>query len=179
MAFLRAEGWDIDVLAHHRRGGMILGICGGYQMLGRSIADPLGIEGAAGEIAGLGLLDVTTVLGDRKALREVSGTALGKPLTGFEMHLGVTERHRAEPFAMLGGNRPDGAVDASGMVMGTYCHGLLASTDLRAELLARLGAKSDRRDHGAGVDAALDELAAGMERHLDIDGLLALTEYRA
>lgn len=178
MAFLRAEGWDIDVLAHRRRGGLILGICGGYQMLGRSIADPLGIEGAPGEIAGLGLLDVTTVLGTRKALREVAGTALGAELAGYEMHMGVTRRGDAAPFAMLGGDRPDGAVDASGKVMGTYCHGLLASTGLRAELLARLGGNSDGLDHHAGVDAALDELAADMERHLDIDGLLALTEYR-
>ena len=178
MAFLRAEGWDIDVLAHRRRGGLILGICGGYQMLGRSIADPLGIEGAPGEIAGLGLLDVTTVLGTRKALREVAGTALGAELAGYEMHMGVTRRGDAAPFAMLGGDRPDGAMDASGKVMGTYCHGLLASTGLRAELLARLGGKSDGLDHLAGVDAALDELAADMERHLDIDGLLALTEYR-
>jgi adenosylcobyric acid synthase len=179
MAFLRAEGWDIDVLAHHRRGGMILGICGGYQMLGHAIADPLGIEGVPGEIAGLGLLDVTTVLGDRKALREVSGRALGADLTGYEMHMGVTERGQAKPFALLGGERPDGAVDATGRVMGTYCHGLLASTGLRAELMARLGGESDGLDHQAGVDAALDELAAEMERHLDIDGLLALTEYRA
>ena len=178
MAFLRAEGWDIDVLAHHRRGGLILGICGGYQMLGRAIADPFGIEGAPGEIAGLGLLDVTTVLGTRKALREVSGKALGAELAGYEMHMGVTERGDAAPFAMLGGDRPDGAMDASGKVMGTYCHGLLASTGLRAELLARLGGDSDGLDHHAGVDAALDELAADMERHLDIDGLLALTEYR-
>lgn len=179
MAFLRTEGWDIDVLAHQRRGGLILGICGGYQMLGHTIADPLGIEGPPGEIAGLGLLDVTTVLGDHKALREVSGTALGARMTGYEMHMGVTRRGGAAPFAVLGDDRPDGAVDASGRIMGTYCHGLLASTGLRAALLARLGAQSDGLDHGAAVDAALDELAADMERHLDIDGLLALTEYRA
>ncbi|MGH6744537.1 cobyric acid synthase [Novosphingobium sp.] len=179
MAFLRTEGWDIDVLAHRRRGGLILGICGGYQMLGHTIADPLGIEGPPGEIAGLGLLDVTTVLGDRKALREVSGTALGARMTGYEMHMGVTRRGGAAPFALLGDDRPDGAVDASGRIMGTYCHGLLASTGLRAALLARLGAQSDGLDHGAAVDAALDELAADMERHLDINGLLALTEYRA
>ncbi len=179
MAFMRAEGWDIDVLAHHRRGGMILGICGGYQMLGRWIADPLGIEGAPGEIAGLGLLPVDTVLGNRKALREVAGRALGAVFEGYEMHMGVTERENAAPFALLGGDRSDGAVDAAGRVMGTYCHGLLASTPLRAELLARLGGRSDGLDHHAGVDAALDELAAEMERHLDIDGLLALTEYHA
>lgn len=176
LAFLRAEGWDIDILAHHRRGGMILGICGGFQMLGRTIADPLGIEGQPGEMAGLGLLDVTTVLGPAKALRTVSGEALGACFEGYEMHMGVTTRHSGAPLAMLADERADGARDAAGRVLGTYCHGLLASTDLRAQLLARLGAASDWRDHHAEVDAALDELAGAMEAHLDIDGLLALTE---
>ncbi|QSR17525.1 cobyric acid synthase [Novosphingobium sp. KA1] len=176
LAFLRAEGWDIDILAHYRRGGMILGICGGFQMLGRTIADPLGIEGQPGEMAGLGLLDVTTVLGPAKALRTVSGEALGARFEGYEMHMGVTTRHSGAPLAMLADERADGARDAAGRVLGTYCHGLLASTDLRAQLLARLGAASDRRDHHAEVDAALDELAGAMEAHLDIDGLLALTE---
>lgn len=176
LAFLRAEGWDIDILAHHRRGGMILGICGGFQMLGRTIADPLGIEGQPGEMAGLGLLDVTTVLGPAKALRTVSGEALGARFEGYEMHMGVTTRHSGAPLAMLADERADGARDAAGRVLGTYCHGLLASTDLRAQLLARLGAASDWRDHHAEVDAALDELAGAMEAHLDIDGLLALTE---
>ncbi len=176
LAFLRAEGWDIDILAHYRRGGMILGICGGFQMLGRTIADPQGIEGQPGEMAGLGLLDVTTVLGPAKALRTVSGEAMGAGFEGYEMHMGVTTRHSGAPLAILAGDRADGARDAGARVLGTYCHGLLASTDLRAQLLARLGAASDRRDHHAEVDAALDELAGAMEANLDIDGLLALTE---
>jgi adenosylcobyric acid synthase len=175
LAFLRAQGWDIDVLAHHRRGGAVLGICGGYQMLGRTIADPLGIEGPPGEVAGLGLLDVATVLGDRKALAQVEGTALGGRFTGYEMHMGVTEGpDTARPFARLDAGRDDGATSRDGLVLGTYCHGLLAKPDLRGALLERIGSASDGRDHDARVDTALDSLAAAMEQHLDIDGLLAL-----
>ena len=190
LAFLRAQGWDIDVLAHRRRGRAVLGICGGYQMLGRSIADPLGIEGPAGEVPGLGLLDVATVLGDRKALRQVEGTAWGADFTGYEMHMGVTQGADAQrPFARLADaptadarpantrptdTQPDGATSRDGLVTGTYCHGLLARPGLRARLLERIGTASDGADHDARVDAALDALAAAMERHLDIDGLLAL-----
>jgi adenosylcobyric acid synthase len=175
MAFLRAQGWDIDILAHHRRGGRILGICGGYQMLGRTIADPLGIEGPPGEIAGLGLLEVTTVLTATKALRRVAGQAMGQAFTGFEMHMGETHgADCARAFAVLDGARADGAIDAGGQVIGTYVHGALGEPGLRGALLAWLGARSDGADHGAVVDAALDEIAQELERHMDVDGLLAL-----
>lgn len=175
MAFLREQGWDIDIRAHHRRGGMVLGICAGYQMLGHSIADPLGIEGPAGEIAGLGLLEARTRLTGDKALRAVTGEALGGRFVGYEMHMGVTEgpgtRH---PFARLDDGHADGAVSVEGLVMGTYCHGLLAAPGLRGALLARIGVASNGLDHAATVDAALDELAAAMRRYLDVDGLIAL-----
>ncbi|MDR6708776.1 MULTISPECIES: cobyric acid synthase [unclassified Novosphingobium] len=173
LAAIRAQGWDIDILAHHRRGGAVLGICGGYQMLGRSIADPLGIEGAPGEAAGLGLLDVATVLGESKMLREVRGEALGAGFAGYEMHMGQTSG-AARSFARFDDGQEDGAVSADGLVMGTYCHGLLGSTALRGALLARLGAASDGGDYAAGVDAALDAVAAALEEHLDMDGLIAL-----
>ncbi|WP_159982883.1 MULTISPECIES: cobyric acid synthase [unclassified Novosphingobium] len=183
LAFLRAQGWDIDLLAHHRRGGAVLGICGGYQMLGRSVADPQGIEGPPGEVAGLGLLDVATVLGNRKALAEVEGTALGARFKGYEMHMGVTDGPDAlRAFASLDGaqspSRSDGAISRDGLVLGTYCHGLLARPDLRAALLWRIGAQSDGFDNDARVDAALDALAEAMEEHLDIDDLLALAGVR-
>ncbi|EJL33213.1 cobyric acid synthase [Novosphingobium sp. AP12] len=175
LAFLRAQGWDIDVLAHHRRGGAVLGICGGYQMLGRTIADPLGIEGPPSEVAGLGLLDVTTVLGNRKALAQVEGSALGGRFTGYEMHMGVTQGpDTARAFARLDIGRDDGATSRDGLVLGTYCHGLLAKPPFRGALLERIGSASDGVDHDARVDTALDALAAAMEEHLDIDGLLAL-----
>ncbi|MGO9742178.1 MAG: cobyric acid synthase [Roseiarcus sp.] len=175
MAALREQGWNIDILAHRRRGGHVLGLCGGYQMLGRRIADPLGIEGAPGEIAGLGLIDVETTLAPEKALRRVSGEALGAAFSGYEMHMGVTSGpDAARPFAILHGGERDGAVSADGRVIGTYCHGLLASTELRAALIARLGATSRGEHYGASVDAALDEIAAEMERNLDIDAMIAL-----
>ncbi|MBB3954079.1 cobyric acid synthase [Novosphingobium sediminicola] len=173
LAAIRAQGWDIDILAHHRRGGVVLGICGGYQMLGRSIADPLGIEGVPGEAAGLGLLNVTTVLGESKMLRQVRGEALGADFAGYEMHMGQTSG-AAHPFARFDDGQEDGAISADGRVMGTYCHGLFGSTDLRGALLARLGAASDGGDYAAGVDAALDAVAAALEEHLDMDGLIAL-----
>jgi len=175
LAFVRAQGWDIDVLAHHRRGGAVLGICGGYQMLGRVVADPHGIEGPPASAPGLGLLDVETVLGSAKTLAQVEGTALGARFAGYEMHMGVTQGpDSARPFARLDSARNDGAVSVDGLVLGTYCHGLLAKAPLREALLARIGAASDGVDHDARVDAALDELAQAMEAHLDIAGLLAL-----
>jgi adenosylcobyric acid synthase len=177
MAFLRQQGWDIDILAHHRRGGTIMGICGGYQMLGRSIADPLGIEGSVPAIAGLGLLDVETRLGPEKALRRVSGQALGHPFEGYEMHMGETTGSGTDkPFARLDQGRADGAISADGRVLGTYCHGLLGEPGLRGEILARIGVASNPFDHAALVETALDDLAGGLEAHLDIDGLLALAQ---
>lgn len=175
--FLREQGWDIDILAHHRRGGAILGICAGYQMLGRTIADPLGMEGVPGEIAGLGLLDHETVLGPQKALRQVRGTALSARFEGYEMHMGETRGvPTSRPFALLDDGRADGAISSDGKVMGTYCHGLLVSGGLRRALLADIGVQSHGRDHGALVDTALDDLAAGLEAHLDIDALLTLAQ---
>ena len=175
MAALRGQGWDIDILAHHRRGGRILGICGGYQMLGKTIADPLGIEGPPGEIAGLGLLDLATVLTASKALRRVSGQALGQAFIGFEMHMGQTSgADCARPFAVLADARADGAISTDGRVMGSYVHGGLGEPGLRGALLAWIGGVSDGADHSAVVDAALDEIAAELERHLDLDGLLVV-----
>ena len=175
MDAVRTQGWDIDILAHHRRGGMILGICGGYQMLGRRIADPHGIEGPAGAVDGLGLLDVETILTGSKALREVHGTALGARFAGYEMHLGETHGpDRARPVAALADGRTDGATSMDGQVMGFYIHDALASTGLRAALLQRLGSASDGADHAAAVDGALDLIANELESHLDIEGLLKL-----
>ncbi len=175
LAFMREQGWDIDVLAHHRRGGAVLGICAGYQMLGRTVADPLGIEGAPSRVAGLGLLPGETVLGARKTLRQVTGTALGEEFAGYEMHMGATDLPPGiQPFAVLDGERSDGAISADGRAMGTYCHGLLTSGGFRRALLGRIGARSDAADHDRLVDAALEELAEDLECHLDIDGLIAV-----
>ncbi|WP_022705710.1 cobyric acid synthase [Paracoccus zeaxanthinifaciens] len=172
LAFLRAQGWDIDLAAHHRRGGHVLGICGGYQMLGRSIDDPHGADGRAGQVPGLGLLDVHTVMSRDKRVTPASGRALGQDVTGYEIHMGrSTGPDCARPFAHL--PEPDGAIAADGRVMGSYLHGLFSDDGFRAEFLRRLGTPS-QPGYEAGVDAALDDLAAHMERHLDVDGILAV-----
>lgn len=176
LAAIRREGWDIDILAHHRRGGAVLGLCGGYQMLGKRIADPDGIEGAQADVAGLGLLDVETVLAGDKTLRRVAGEALGARCEGYEMHIGATVGpDTARPLVRLDGGRNDGAVSADGLVSGTYLHGLLADAGQRAAWIARLGGKSGGVDYHASVDSALDGLAAELERHVDIDAILTLS----
>ena len=177
LAALRGEGWDIDILAHHRRGGAVLGICGGYQMLGTAIADPDGIEGAPGSSRGLGLLDVETRIGPLKQLRLEGGVhaTSGEPLTGFHMHMGETAgADRSRPFARVAGE-PEGAVSASGAVTGTYLHGLFAADGFRAAFLRQLGAaRTGETAYEAGVDATLDQLAVHLERHLDLDAILTL-----
>ncbi|MCE7795476.1 cobyric acid synthase [Sphingobium sufflavum] len=179
MTALRAEGWDVDILAHHRRGGAILGLCGGYQMLGRTIADPLGLEGPPARIDGLGLLAIDTRLSPVKALRQVRGRALDAGFSGYEMHMGETDGPGTDrPLATFDDGRRDGAISADGIVMGSYVHGLLNDTGFRTALLARIGVEGGGRDHAADVDAALDEIAAELERHLDIDGLLAIARER-
>ncbi len=175
LAALRAEGWDIDILAHHRAGARVIGLCGGFQMLGRSIADPDGVEGSPGTSAGLGLLDVETVLGERKELRveRAVSTLTGDPLAGYHMHMGVTEgQGLARPFARIGGAR-DGAISADGTVMGTYLHGVFAADAFRRNFLGAAAATSTL-NYEATVDATLDALAAHLERHLDLDHLLSL-----
>ncbi|MET0248396.1 MAG: cobyric acid synthase [Sphingobium sp.] len=172
---MRQEGWDIDIRAHHRRGGAILGICGGYQMLGRRIADPDGLEGPPGMVDGLGLLDVETTLMAGKTLSQIGGKALGADFSGYEMHMGRTEgAGTVRAFATLDGTRPDGAVSPDGRVMGSYVHGLFAQPGLRGALLERLGAQSDGLDNDAVVDRALNDIAAQLEEHVDIDALIAL-----
>ncbi|HRO10483.1 MAG TPA: cobyric acid synthase [Amaricoccus sp.] len=177
LAALRAAGFDIDLAAHLRRGGRILGLCGGYQMLGRSVADPAGLEGPPGTHPGLGLLDVATELACEKRLEAVTGrTADGVPFAGYEMHMGRTRGPDcARPFATLAGGRPEGARSADGRVFGTYVHGLFAGDAQRAAWLARLGAAASGASYEAGVELALDTIARHLEAHLDLDLLLALS----
>ena len=176
MRAMVAQGWDIDVRAHHRRGGAVLGICGGYQMLGRTIRDPEGIEGPPAAVDGLGLLDVETVLSNAKTLDAVRGRALEADFRGYEMHMGRTNGPDcARPFALLGG-RPDGAISRDGRVMGSYVHGLLASTGLRDALLRGLGGQSAGEDYDRSVEDALDQIATSLEVHADIDAMVALAQ---
>jgi adenosylcobyric acid synthase len=176
LAFLRAQGWDIDLRAHHRRGGHVLGLCGGYQMLGLYVADPEGIEGAAGETPGLGLLDITTVMTPHKNLTRIRAVhaETRESVLGYEIHIGETEGpDRARPFAFVNG-APEGAVSGDGRVHGTYLHGLFTSDDFRRAYLERLGVAASDQRYGARVADALDALANHIEAHLDVEGLLAL-----
>lgn len=172
LAFLRAQGWDIDIAAHVRRGGQVLGICGGYQMLGRTIADPHGVEGPAETVQGLGLLAVDTILGKEKNLRTVSGVSVadGAPFTGYEIHVGRTTGE-ATPLLRMSDSRDEGAVSQDGRIAGCYIHGLFAGAQQRRRWL---GGVSNGIDHDTIVDAALDELAAEMERVVAIDRLIAI-----
>jgi adenosylcobyric acid synthase len=177
LAALRRAGFDIDIAAHLRRGGEVLGICGGLQMLGRALADPAGIEGPSDSVAGLGLLDLRTELTPEKRLVAVEGrTADGTPFRGYEMHMGQSNGPDcARPFAALGDGRPDGARSPDGLVQGTYVHGLFADDAQRAAWLARLGGATSGTSYEAGVEAALDALARHLEAHLDLDALLTMS----
>ncbi|WP_289149325.1 cobyric acid synthase [uncultured Salipiger sp.] len=175
LAFLRAQGWDVDLAAHLRRGGHVLGICGGYQMLGQSVADPDGIEGARGRDAGLGLLQIDTVMTGDKRLTETRAThaATGLPFDGYEIHIGRSDGpDLARPFAHVDG-RPEGATSADGRVTGSYLHGMFRDDAFRAAWLAGFGVAASGR-YDATVETVLDALADHMEAHLDVPGLLAL-----
>ncbi|MGK8235628.1 cobyric acid synthase [Roseovarius sp. MS2] len=176
LAHFRAQGWDIDLAAHIRRGGHVLGICGGYQMLGQRIEDPDGIEGPPTSVPGLGHLDVVTVMKPEKRLALTQATYLetGDAVEGYEIHLGETIGPDCAHAWLRVGDRPEGAATASGRVRGAYLHGLFASDAFRAAFLAGLGARSDL-SYGADVEATLDALAAHLEAYMDLDLLFSLS----
>jgi len=173
---LRGEGWDIDLFAHVRRGGRVLGLCGGYQMLGRELADPDGFEGPAGSVKGLGLLEVATEMTGKKMLRAVEGVCLAnnRRFSGYEMHIGRTDGPDCRrPLLRYADGREDGAISADGRVMGAYVHGLFSDDAQRAAWLARAGAYSDLA-YETQVEQTLDALAAHLAAHIDLDNLLSL-----
>jgi adenosylcobyric acid synthase len=172
----RENGWDRDLEAHRRRGGHVVGICGGYQMLGRKVRDPDGIEGSVRETEGLGLLDVETVMESEKTVRNVSArsVAFGLPLEGYEIHLGRTAGPDCcRPVAEIEGVA-DGATSADGKVFGTYLHGLFAADRFRSRLLESLGVKGSVSDYRGEVERALDDIAEELEACLDCDAIFAL-----
>ncbi len=181
LAFLRQEGWDFDLIAHRRRGGAILGLCGGYQMLGRRVADLEGREGPPACEEGLGLLELETVLAGDKRLAAVEGKDArdGLAVRGYEMHLGrTTGPDTARPLLLLA-NGPEGAVSADGRVTGCYVHGLFAADAFRHAFLSRLrNRQSSGLVYEAEVEATLDRLAEHLAAHLDLDGLLDLAASR-
>jgi len=172
---LRASGLADAVVERAAHGSHVLGICGGYQMLGRSIADPAGVEGPATTVPGLGWLDVETVLEGDKVLVETEGVSVdgAVPFKGYEMHVGRTTGATGSLLVLSSGQR-DGAVDATGRIAGCYIHGLLADDRMRRYWLERIGAEASDLRYEPEVDATLDKLADHLEAHVDCDALLAL-----
>ena len=170
-------GWDIDIRAHARRGGRVLGLCGGYQMLGRTVADPDGVEGPPGHRDGLGLLAVDTVLGGAKTLSPVSGRSVADDVAfaGYEMHVGrTTGPDCTRPLLRFADGTPDGATSPDGRIAAAYVHGLFAHDAQRGAWLARLGAMPSGLDYEAEIEQVLDALATHLATHIDLDRLLAL-----
>jgi adenosylcobyric acid synthase len=177
LAALRAFGWDADIIAHHRRGGQVLGLCGGYQMLGKRISDPDGIEGPPASVQGLGLLDVETILQGPKQLSVVRGLTLtdSTRLHGYEMHMGLTKGADAErPMIRMDDGRADGARSPDGRVSGSYIHGFFISDEQRSAWLTRFGGVASTRDHAAETESALDALAAHVVRFCNVEAMMAL-----
>lgn len=175
----RSNGWDLDILQHVKRSGRVIGICGGYQMLGRIVRDPLGIEGGARETEGLALLDVETEMAPEKTVRNSQAWSLEHdvPLVGYEIHLGITEGADCARPSVRIGNRPDGAMSADGRVMGTYLHGIFSNDAYRRGLLSTFGIEGQRTSYREGVDQALNDLADELESLLDprwLAGLLGM-----
>jgi adenosylcobyric acid synthase len=178
LAYFRAQGWDIDLAAALRRGAHVLGLCGGYQMLGQTIVDPDGIEGASGQVAGLGLLDVVTTMTADKRVTETaarhiaSGTAVG----GYEIHIGRTSGPDcARPLFDMAG-KPEGAISPSGRVMGSYLHGMFGADAFRRAFLTGFGAEAGHVSYDATVETTLEALADHLEAHVDCAGLLTLAK---
>lgn len=181
LEFLKSQGWDIDLRAHHRRGGHILGICGGYQILGKTISDPEGIEGPAGTSEGLGFLDVETRMSQNKSLTRVNASYGVRALTieGYEIHIGETHGPDcARPFAYIE-DRPEGAQSLTGQVKGTYLHGLFSNDLFRKTFLTGIGLDSGTENYESDVEQTLDALAAHIEGHLDVDQMLGVAGYKA
>jgi adenosylcobyric acid synthase len=176
LAFLRAQGWEIDVLSHVRQGGTVIGLCAGYQMLGISVSDPGAIEGVAGKATGLGLLAVETMLMETKLLIAVEGTEIstGAPVRGYEMHIGITSGPGCgRPMLQLG-NRTDGCISADGKVFGCYLHGLFASDSFRGAFLRYVRARHGSNvAYDEGIEDTLDALAEHLEANLDVATILA------
>ncbi|MGA3156151.1 MAG: cobyric acid synthase [Steroidobacteraceae bacterium] len=176
LAWLRQNGWEPYLARHLRYGGKLMGICGGLQMLGRWIRDPLGIEGEAGESAGLGWLDLETTLAPEKQLRDVQGELRpgNAPVRGYEIHAGVsTGADLSRPVALLAGGRADGARSADDQVLATYLHGVFEAPEACDALMRWMGVNEPQPvDQAMLRESAIDRLADAAEAHLDLRRLL-------
>lgn len=178
LAHFRAQGWDIDLQAAIRRGAKVLGLCGGYQMLGREISDPDGIEGKPSSVPGLGLLDVTTTMTPDKRVTETTALhpASGTQVRGYEIHLGrTTGPDRTRPLFTVAG-APEGAQRPDGRVMGSYLHGMFTEDAFRRAFLASLGATPGNVSYDQTVEETLDALADHLAAHVDCNRVLTLAQ---
>jgi adenosylcobyric acid synthase len=172
LASLRASGWDRAFARHLRYGGKVIGICGGFQMLGRRLDDPHGVEGAAGAAAGLGLLEIETSITPEKRLARVAGRLAfaEAAVTGYEIHMGVTTGAALDRPAVWLGERPDGAVSADGQILGTYLHGVFGHPEARDALLRWAGLDPQPvPDYRLAREAHIDRLADAVSAHLDLE----------
>lgn len=176
MSEMEENGWAAQIKAHAKRGKPVIGLCGGYQMLGQRIADPLALEGKRQEIAGLGLLNINTVMGQEKTIKTSKAHSLlyDMPLDGYEIHMGKTTGPDCETAVIFIDGKADGAMSKNGLIWGTYLHGLFENGAFRKRVLAEIGACSSGKNHLDSVNAALDAIADALETALDIDALFAL-----
>lgn len=165
LAWLRQQGWPSYLAKHLRYGGKVIGICGGFQMLGMSVRDPLGVEGVAGESAALGLLAMTTELTADKRLVQVTGQcafegANDAPASGYEIHMGVSHGAALDQPAFVIDGRPEGAVSGDGQILGSYLHGMFDTPAACSALLRWAGLESSHVvDTGALREASLERIA--------------------
>ena len=173
LSFLRVNGWEAAVARHLRYGGKVLGICGGLQMLGEQVHDPLGLEGVTGSSAGLGLLAFTTTLEEEKQLRNVRGRLVleDAEVSGYEIHAGVTSGDALVSAAvLLDDGRSDGALSADGQILGTYLHGLFEAPAACSALLRWAGLQDVQEvDYHGLRERDIERLADLVEHHLDTD----------
>ena len=182
LEFIRDQGWDIDIQAHIRRKKIVLGICGGYQMLGKLVSDPLGIEGNAGAVPGLGLLDVETKLASKKSVAKINGTDIkfGRKITGYEIHIGTTYGPDcARPMVSVdrgdAAKRLDGASSLDGLVLGTYVHGLFTEDGFRHAFLQSCGVdKLSMSSFDLELETTLDEFSEHLDKNIDVSRILDL-----
>ncbi|MGF1696385.1 cobyric acid synthase [Vibrio lamellibrachiae] len=175
LEYLRSQGWDEDIKRHIRLGGRVIGICGGYQILGKTINDPHGVEGIAGTSEGLALLAVDTELTQQKTLTNVTGTISlngeQQKVKGYEIHVGVTQASSNQPITLQGGSL-DGAVSDCGQIWGTYLHGIFDTPDVVSMIARWLGVTEIKQvDHIETNERAIDRIADAIEEHMDL-GLL-------
>lgn len=174
LAFLKEQGWHHDIIAFARQGGHVTGVCGGYQLLGKHIHDPDGVEGQPGSVEAIGLLDIETVMHSDKRTEQVHGVCgrSGVALSGYEIHVGkCIGADTKRPMTVLDGS-PDGAINEQGNVEGTYVHGLFSSDGFRTAWLNRLKQNlASGLDYESTVESELDRLADGLEEALDVAAL--------